>query len=86
METAAAEQQALVVKKQVLKQAKRQYAKKKKEAENLSFSVIGKEISLEEMVKKEEAVKEEVQHKQLEAQIAQEEYKSDTWYYKAKSY
>jgi len=66
-----------MVKKEVLKQAQRQYETKKKNAENLSFTVIGKEINLENLVKKEEQVKEEQEQAVLQAQIKAEEYKME---------
>lgn len=66
-----------MVKKQVLKQAKRQYEKKKKNEEDLTFTAIGKEIQLENMVKKEEIAKEEVETQEIQAQIEKEEYKND---------
>jgi hypothetical protein len=77
VQTQAANDQSISVKKEVLKQAKRQYDKKKKKADNLSFSVIGKEISLENMVKQEEQTKEEIVTKTLQAQLKQEEYKAE---------
>ncbi len=77
VQTTAANEQAILVKKEVLKQAKRQYEKKKKKAEDMSFTVIGKEINLENMVKREEEVKQETEVEKLQTQIKQEEYKQD---------
>ena len=64
------------MKKQVIQQAKRQYQRKKKNAENLSFNVIGKEIELENMVKKEEQLKEQLETQKIEETIKKEEYKA----------
>jgi hypothetical protein len=66
-----------LVKKQQIDEAKKQFKRKKKTAENLSFTVIGKEISLENLVKKEEEVKEAILTRKLEKKIAEEKRKSE---------
>jgi len=66
-----------MVKKEVLQEAKRTFERKKKKAQDLSFTVIGKEINLENMVKKEEQTKEEKEAHILEQKISEETFKAE---------
>ena len=73
----AAEEQTMLVKKEMITKAKRQYQQKKKQIEDLTFTVIGKEIQMEDMVKKEEQQKEQVEEQKIQAQIQEEEKKAE---------